>query len=297
MALLRQFIAFGTDNGVSPNNADACQAGIERSLRFVQALVSLFATYRFSQVAALLSLTSTKFPPSTSFLDLRAKINVTRRLLRFFRFLEQFQLGWDLYSSMVLDFETLLNVIGKTCLGLYGMLESMTLLDLLEVDGLEIFGAEQTADLNYQAQIFWLVALCISLFRSSITLLRCLGKQATPHASSNHGSEEKNSSEKGDQKGDGPLTGNGSASKVPGANQQNGSGDQVASKSGATGSKEAIPSLMLKLVSDTMDVLLPATAIGLVKIHPAAIALAMIISTAITANDVWARCGKEMRGR
>ncbi|KAL7926691.1 peroxisomal biogenesis factor 11 [Trichoderma austrokoningii] len=282
MTLLRQFIAFGTDN-----------AGIERSLRLVQALVSLFATYRFSAVAALLPPTSTKFPPATSFLDLRAKINVTRRLLRIFRFLEQFQLGWDLYSSQVLDFETLLDVLGKTCLGLYGMLESVTLLDLLEVDKLEIFGAEQTDSLNYQAQVFWLIALCISLFRSSVALLRCLGKQA---ASSN------NSSAKSEHdKGDGPLTeknsnSNGSVSKIPEANQQKGSGDQLASTSGATESR-GVPSLILKLVADTMDVLLPVTAIGLVEIHPAVIVMAMIISTAITANDVWDRCGKKMQSR
>ncbi|KAK6452821.1 hypothetical protein FP744_10009072 [Trichoderma asperellum] len=255
-------------------------------------MVSLFATYRFSQVAALLSLTSTKFPPSTSFLDLRAKINVTRRLLRFFRFLEQFQVGWDLYSSKVLDFETLLDVLGKTCLGLYGMLESVTLLDLLEVDQLEIFGAEQTANLNHQAQIFWLIALCISLFRTGVALLRCLGKQAAPSASSNRDPQERSSSEKNKhQKEDG------SASGTSGASQEKGSGDQMAPKGGATISKGAVPSLILKLVADTMDILLPATAIELFEIHPAVIALAMIISTAITANDVWVRCGKEMRGR
>lgn len=241
----------------------------------------------------MLSLTSTKFPPSTSFLDLRAKINVTRRLLRLFRFLEQFQLGWDLYSSKVLDFDTLLDVLGKTCLGLYGMFESVTLLDLLEVDQLEIFGAEQTANLNHQAQVFWLIALCISLFRTGVTLLRCLGRQAAaPYASSNRDSQEKSSSEKNEHPKE-----DGSASGTEGANQQKGSGDQMAAKGGATVSKEAVPSLMLKLIADTMDVLLPATAIGLFEIHPAVIALAMIISTAITANDVWARCGKETRGR
>lgn len=178
-------------------------------------------------------------------------------------------------------------MLGKTCLGLYGMLESVTLLDLLEVDHLEIFGAEQTDNLNYQAQVFWLIALCISLFRSSITLLRCLGKQPAPHASSNHSSKENISSEKSEhQKEDKPLRENG-----------NGSGDQMASQSGATESKEAVFSLILKLVATTMDILLPATAVGLIETHPAVIPLAMIISTAITANDVWVRCGKEMQSR
>jgi hypothetical protein len=181
-----------------------------------------------------------------------------------------------------LDFDTLLDVLGKTCLGLYGMLESVTLLDLLEVDQLEIFGAEQTDNLNYQAQVFWLIALCISLFRSSITLLRCLGKQPAPHAPSSHNSKENISSEKSEhQKG----------------GKGDGSGDQVASQSKATQSKEAVSSLILKLVATVMDILLPATAIGLIETHPAAIPLAMIISTAITANDVWIRCGKEMKSR
>ncbi|KAL7788183.1 peroxisomal biogenesis factor 11 [Trichoderma ceciliae] len=289
MALLRQFIVFGTDN-----------AGIERSLRFIQALVSLFATYPASQLTALPSSTSTNIPPPTSFLQLRAKINVTRRLLRLFRFLEHFKWGWDLYSSDILDFETWLEVLCKTCLGIFGMLESVTLLDLLEVDQLEIFGAEQTVILNYQAQLFWLLALCISLFRSSMRLLRCLSNQAAPHASSN-----RNSGEKGLRKGgkyqsrDGLSTGsgNGSAPRGQGANQQKGFGHQLETRNRATESKDAVSSLMLKLVADILDLLLPATAVGLVSFHPAVIAVAMIISTAITAQGVWVRCGKETRCR
>ncbi|KAM0262291.1 hypothetical protein ACHAQJ_001760 [Trichoderma viride] len=320
MTLLRQFIVFATDNGVlhlfprqlsveNPHieqnkfvaqfqsNADARQAGIERSLRLMQALVSLFATYRISQVAVLLSLTSTKLPPPTSFLHLRAKINVTRRLLRFFRFLEHFKLGWDLYCSTILDFETWLDVLGRTCLGIFGMLESVTLLDLLEVDQLEIFGAEQTANLNYQAQLFWLIALCTSLIRSSMRLLRCLDKQAAPNASPNHDPGEKDVRKESEYlNGDRPSakSGNGSA---PEANQWTGPERQVEPKSGATEPKKFVSSLILKIVADAMDLLLPATAVGLVDIHPAVIAMAMIISTAITANDVWVRCGKEMRCR
>jgi hypothetical protein len=232
---------------------------------------------------------------------LRAKINVSRRLLRLFRFLEQFQLGWDLYSSQVLDFEKLLDVLGRTCLGLYGLLESVTLVDLLEVDQLEIFGAEQTDNLNYQAQIFWLIALCTSLFSSSITLLRSFGSQPAPHASSNHNSKKNISSEKSEhQNGDEPLreNGDGSGLKPLGANnQQQGSGDQLASQSGATETKEAVPALILKLVANSLDLLLPATAVGLIDPHPAVIPLAMVISTAITANDVWVRCGKGIQSR
>ncbi|UKZ79267.1 hypothetical protein TrVFT333_007017 [Trichoderma virens FT-333] len=268
MALLRQFIVFGTDN-----------AGIERSLRFAQALVSLIATYPTSQLAALLYLTPINVPPAASFLLLRSKINLTRRLLRFFRFLEQFKLGWDFYAAGILDFNTLLDVLGKTSMGIFGMLETVTLLDLLEIDQLEIFGAEQTASLNYQAQYFWLTALCISL------PLHHQIKDA--QKKSEHQDGDESSTQNGDE----------SAPGKPNETQNKGLGNQLETSNGATGSGGAASPLIMKLVADAMDVLLPASAVGLVQLDSEVIAVAMLISTVITANDVWVRCGREMHRR
>ncbi|KAL6854647.1 peroxisomal biogenesis factor 11 [Trichoderma novae-zelandiae] len=288
MALLRQFIVFGTDSGGLHFPTDARQAGLERSLRFLQALVTLIATYPTSQLAALLRLTSidARVPPPASFLQLQSKINLTRRLLRLFRFLEQFTLGWDYYASGVLDFDTWLDVVGKTCLGIFGMLESVTLLDLLEIDQLQIFGVEQTASLNYQAQYFWLVGLCISLFRSGSRLLRLLGnRKVVPDPSSSRDAGVKEGSQKESEHHNGGEIS--SENGVVAATRE--------TKGGASGSGDnAVSSLAMKLVADALDLLLPATAVGLIELDPAAIATAMMISTAITANDVWVRCGKQM---
>lgn len=220
---------------------------------------------------------------------------MTRRLLRFFRFLEQFKLGWDFYCSNILDFETWLDVVGKTCLGIFGMLESVTLLDLLKIDQLEIFGSEQTVILNYQAQLFWFIALCLSLTRSSLKLLRILGHQDAPKPSSNHDAGEKISQkEREDKKSEG-MSSTGNDTKPSPSKSAESSGDQAEALHSAAQSKAAISALILKLVSDIMDLLLPATAIGLIQVDSAVIAVAMIISTAITARDIWARCGKQMR--
>lgn len=294
MALLRQFIVFGTDS-----------AGLERSLRFLQALVTLIATYPTAQLAALLRLTSisANIPPPASFLELSSKTNLTRRLLRLFRFLEQFKLGWDFYASGVLDFDTWLDVVGKTCLGIFGMLESVTLLDLLEIDQLQIFGAEQTANLNYQAQYFWLIGLCISLFRSGTRLLHLLGNRkaiSSPSSSHNVGEKESSQTESEHENGGEVSLKHGvvAAPKAPEEIQEKGSSaHRMEAKSGATESGGAISSLLVKILADALDLLLPATAVGLVELESAAIATAMIISTVITANDVWARCGKEMYRR
>ncbi|KAL6791192.1 peroxisomal biogenesis factor 11 [Trichoderma sp. SZMC 28013] len=281
MTLLRQFIVFGTDN-----------AGIERSLRFAQALVSLIATYPALQLAAQLHLTSINVPPPASFLLLRSKINLTRRLLRFFRFLDQFKLGWDVYASGILDFDALLDVICKTSLGVFGMLETVTLLDLLEIDQLQIFGPEQTASLNYQAQYFWLTALCISLFRSATRLLRILGNQVAPGSSSTNEKEKDAQKERDDQDRNSSSTkdDNDSAPRKPNE-------IQVETSNRQTKPGEPVSPVILKLISDAMDLLLPASAVRLVQVDSEVIAVAMIISTAITANDVWVRCGRDMRRR
>ncbi|KAL7807240.1 peroxisomal biogenesis factor 11 [Trichoderma gracile] len=286
MASLRHFIVFGTDS-----------AGLERSLRFLQALVTLIATYPTAQLAALLRLTSisANVPPPASFLQLSSKINLTRRLLRLFRFLEQFKLGWDFYASGVLDFDTWLDVVGKTCLGIFGMLESVTLLDLLEIDQLEVFGAEQTASLNYQAQYFWLIGLCISLFRSGTRLLHLLGNRtlsSSPSSSRNVGENESSQTQREHENG-GEVS---SKQDVVAAQRAPDNIHEKVSEP-ATKSGDTISSLSVKILADALDLLLPATAVGLVQLDSAAIATAMIISTIITANDVWVRCGKEMYRR
>ncbi|TFA97623.1 hypothetical protein CCMA1212_010616 [Trichoderma ghanense] len=293
MAPLRQFIVFGTDS-----------AGLERSLRFLQALVTLIATYPTAQLAALLHLTSISahVPPPASFLQLQSKINLTRRLLRLFRFLEQFKLGWDFYVSGVLDFDTWLDVVGKTCLGIFGMLESVTLLDLLEIDQLEIFGAEQTASLNHQAQYFWLIGLCISLFRSGTRLLHLLGNRkviSSPSSGRDAGEKEGSQTESEHQAGGEVSSKDGvvAAPRAPAGNHAKESEHRIEAKSGAAQSSDSVYSLLMRTLADALDLLLPATAIGLVELDSAAIATAMIITTAITANDVWVRCGKEMHRR
>ncbi|KAH0491478.1 hypothetical protein TgHK011_002908 [Trichoderma gracile] len=286
MASLRHFIVFGTDS-----------AGLERSLRFLQALVTLIATYPTAQLAALLRLTSisANVPPPASFLQLSSKVNLTRRLLRLFRFLEQFKLGWDFYASGVLDLDTWLDVVGKTCLGIFGMLESVTLLDLLEIDQLEVFGAEQTASLNYQAQYFWLIGLCISLFRSGTRLLHLLGNRtlsSSPSSSRNVGEKESSQTQREHENG-----GEVSSKQDVVAAQRAPDNIQEKVSEPATKSGDTVSSLLVKVLADALDLLLPATAVGLVQLDSAAIATAMIISTIITANDVWVRCGKEMYRR
>lgn len=179
------------------------------------------------------------------------------------------------------------------------MLETVTLLDLLEIDQFEIFGAEQTASLNYQAQYFWLTALCISLFRSTTRLLRIFGNQvASSPPSSNE--KEKDAQKKSEhQDGDESSTQNGdeSAPRKPNETQKKGLGNQLETSNGATGCGGAASPLIMKLVADAMDVLLPASAVGLVQLDSEVIAVAMLISTVITANDVWVRCGREMHRR
>lgn len=183
-------------------------------------------------------------------------------------------------------------MICKTSLGVFGMLETVTLLDLLEIDQLQIFGPEQTASLNYQAQYFWLTALCISLFRSATRLLRILGNQVAPGSSSTNEKEKDAQKERDDQDRNSSSTkdDNDSAPRKPNE-------IQVETSNRQTKPGEPVSPVILKLISDAMDLLLPASAVRLVQVDSEVIAVAMIISTAITANDVWVRCGRDMRRR
>ncbi|KFH46119.1 hypothetical protein ACRE_031180 [Hapsidospora chrysogenum ATCC 11550] len=278
-----QFIAFGTDN-----------AGLERILRLFQSLFQILTSYPLL-IATLLptSPPAIHISAETSLRQLQSRLAITRRWLRLFRFLDAFRGGWQLYLSEAKTLETWLDAHAKTCLGMYGLLESVTLLDLLDVDHLEVFGRERAASLNVDAQRFWFAALYLSAMSSAVKLVRLLAYRPVPPTGDGFAMGGAGLGGKGSGEKDGALVSGEDKSDLEKIKeerekrkrQQKEWAKKVSGEMGALG---------MKLLSDMLDLVIPASIVGWIQVDPGLVGLAMFCSTIITGNDVWRRHGRQL---
>lgn len=179
-----------------------------------------------------------------------------------------------------------LAVINKTTLGMYGLLETVTLLDILDIPGLSFFDQAQCKSLNDQAQMFWFVALLASVLSSSRKLLGASGKPLTADTNKSQGRDEvsaegvKNSSQEAKPE-DIVKT---SSKSVKDLHQQK-------TAQLKTSTSRETQSVFVQAVSDSLDMLLPASAVGWIDMDKGKVAIAMLITTLITGRNVWKRCG------
>ena len=178
MVSTEHFISFGTDLGngyisqkTTPEyTTNHSLVGIERILRGFQAICALLVWY-----PALFAFVENKVSSPAPLGVLGGQINVSRRFIRFFRFLDSFQAGWKAFVSQGnKGLDGWLEIVSKTCFGMFGMMETMTLLDLCGIENLRIFSVEKFAEIEYQGQLFWFAGLYTSIMVSIIRLFRLL---------------------------------------------------------------------------------------------------------------------------
>lgn len=238
----------------------------------------------------------------TSLLQLQGRLNITRRWMRLFRFLEAYQGGWNLYLSENKSIETWLDIVSKTTMGMFGMLESITLPDLLGVDHLEIFGVKRTAKLNFDAQQFWFVALYASILSTAIKLVRIFAYRPVPPTGGGYGTGEK-AIEKSGAIEDSAEAADANSTTEEKLQRERQRLKEIVEKRKkerkvrTADVAEQISALGLKLLADILDIVIPASAIGWIQFEPGLVGTAMFLSTIITGVQVWKRCRQELEKR
>ncbi|KAK1689208.1 AoPex11B, partial [Colletotrichum godetiae] len=283
------------------------QAGLERILRGLQALTAIFSAYPSLVALALLDAE----PPFLEALGpLRGHLNLTRRFIRFFWFLNSFGTSYNLYTtissspspspsggpkkSQGAGLETWLDIIKFTLLGLYGGLESLTLPDLLGVPQIGYFGAERTRALNVEAQRFWLLALAAGVFANLTRLLKAFAYAPVPQHGHGYGTGEKPGETKNDADAeDEKLDWEAERTRLRAIVMKRRENmkrwrREVAIK---------VKSLGRKIFSDSLDCLIPGVILGWVNVQPGTVGIAMLITTVLSSRDIWDRCGATVRER
>ncbi|KAJ4160406.1 hypothetical protein NW754_003530 [Fusarium falciforme] len=291
------FVAFGTD-----------LVGIERILRLFQATCSILICYPALLALFLPGASETvQTSKATGLGVLRGQLNVSRRFIRFFRFLDTFRAGWNLYvAAGDKGLDGWLDVVSKTCFGIFGMMETMTLLDLCGIENLRIFSKEKYDEIDYQSQLFWFAGLYTSIIVSFIRVFRLFSTRpaVVPAESVSRiptenadeiVSAEKELSEKSDATKD----------------------DEKKSKDDLDKERERLKNIVTKrkaerrawlqnlsregfvlarsIFSDTLDMLLPTTTVGWVKVEPGVVSLVMFLTTLSTGMAVWENVGRRLQ--
>ncbi|KAK7426578.1 hypothetical protein QQZ08_006908 [Neonectria magnoliae] len=269
-----QFVAFGTD-----------LVGLERLLRLFQSACSLLIAYPLLLAAVWPNSPEViQVAKATGLAVVRTQLNVTRRFIRLFRFMDTLKAGWVMYVGVEeKNLEIWLSIISKTSLGLFGMTETMTLVDLMGIDSLQVFGPIRSKEIDAQAQYFWFVGLAASVLASIIKLNGIDASVPSENTAKTDITEkdvpEKDTPEK-DAKTETPEK---SAAETEKEKQRQ---QEVSAKKKL---------LVRGIVSDTIDMLLPGSAIGLVNITPGQVSAAMFFTTLTTGWAAWERTGAKLQ--
>lgn len=213
----------------------------------------------------------------TTLFQLQGRLNLVRRWMRTFRFLDTLQSGWKSYMADEKTLEIWLDAHSKTCLGLFGMLETVTLLDLLDVDHLVVFGRKEADKLNIDAQRFWFLGLYLSAMATSVRLVKILALSPVP-AADDFGTKEDEKLSTEEKK------------KLLQKKKEE-------KKQWAKNVSEQTTGLVLKLLADVLDLVIPASVLGWVQVETGLVGVAMFCSSVLTGLDVWRRCGREVAAK
>jgi hypothetical protein len=272
-------------------------------LRLFQAIALVIAAY-----PPLLTLVTPLSPEFTldasvgTYLQFGGRLNIIRRTMRLFRFLDSFQAAFAALggSGEAKGLGVWCDILAASFWGMFGFAESATLLDLLDVENLEVFGPDLTAEINYQAQMVWLLALCASALGSAVRIIQGLAYRPVPQSGAFGGTGEdpakaiddspsnatSNATEKELLKKDDVHS---ERERLRGlAEKQKEQRKASEKKQGAELSR-----LTMRLTADVLDMVVPAATLGWIDVPPVLVGGIMVVTTILTAMDPWQRCGAE----
>ncbi|KAI1195725.1 hypothetical protein F5X97DRAFT_307292 [Nemania serpens] len=289
-------------------------AGLERLFRLLQSAVQIAISYPSTiHLVDPLILLITRVQPSvtlrrTTLLVLQQRIDLARRYLRVLRFLDTFQQTQRLFHQNFVTSpqppgtvttasnpapaseesssgtpspppqrwpraEEWLDLLGRTFNGMHLLVETSTIVDYMQVEGLHIWGPGGKVAVNAEAQRFWLFTLVCSVLAGLVRIGRLLAA------------------------GDEPLrgitkttTGDGAGDPAEKGNSR-GAGEKEAEERRRKKS-DTLRRLVRSVMTNSIDIVLPAVVVGWLHVGPGVVALAMFVTTLSTSVDVWERCGR-----
>lgn len=236
-------------------------------MRLVQSLFAILTFYPALMPTVLPGMTKAALQTSElAMRELSSHVNLTRRAIRLFWCLGSFQSSFAAYAAPEKSLEAWLSIMADTFFGLFGLVESATLPDLLRAEHFSLFGYAEAVRLDGQAQGFWLAALTCAILSSGAKVFRAFAHRAIPEAGVLAVT-------------DGEKTGD--------AAEKRKREREALEKE----RRRKMARLTRKLAAELLDIVIPAWSTGLADIELGTVAVAMFFSTILTGYTVWERCG------
>lgn len=260
-------------------------------MRLLQAIGLILTSY--TGLIALLqpsSIAAIHVSTRLTLVSLQDFFNVTRRSIRTLWFLRSFQSSYKQYiSPQPKGVEDWLDVLAGSVLGIFGLLETVTLPDMMSIPGIAIFGPRHSKELNVQAQVFWFLGLLAMVLSAGVKIFRLFAERALP-LGADFGAEN----EVEDEKTNGGENKSVQANKL--AKQREAEKKRKQQKDDVEKATQAqISALGLKIVNDMLDMVIPANVCGWTNFHPGQVGIAMMITSLITLHGHWDRCGQALQ--
>ncbi|KAI1504743.1 peroxisomal biogenesis factor 11 [Biscogniauxia marginata] len=307
-----QFIRFTTDS-----------VGLERTFRLFQAIAQILSSFAlpFDLLIYLVGLTAygPPSPTATQFilLALRQRLALTRRFFRLFRFLESFNGAQKLYAAVStpqaqrepaksgwVQSVAWFDIFGRTFNGMYLLLEASTIIDSLQIEGLTLWTPDWEHRITIEGQRFWLFSLVCGVFSGLLKMIQVLAYTPVPdnapvtatgesnsqekQESVTHPESEKSTQDEKDSKEGWDLK----------QEQQRLRGIVKGRKQGRVAWRREIRQKINKLgrgvIANALDITLPGSVVGWVRVDTGTVGVATFITTILTGMEVWERCGQEV---
>ncbi|KAI4594127.1 hypothetical protein KJ359_008669 [Pestalotiopsis sp. 9143b] len=305
-----QFIRFTTDS-----------VGLERTFRLLQAIAQILSSYPalLGLFVSLLELVTIDAAPSYSaahgvLLVLRQRLGLARRFFRLFRFLDSFHAAQKLYANIAVQqlpsgkkrpswvyLEAYLDVLGRTFNGMYLLLESSTIVDALQVDGLAAWGAKWERTVGVEAQRFWLFALVCAVASGALKALQVLAYTPVPPAGDVTQSEKVAGAQEKEKTAPAAAAGVGEEEEegfdVRKEQERLRGLVRQTRKRRVLWRREVrakLQGLGRTTAANALDIVLPGVIVGWIDADPGTVGVVMFITTVLTGLDVWERCGREV---
>ena len=231
----------------------------------------------------------------SALLGLLQRLDLGRRYFRVFRFLECFHGAQKLSASLTttttsdpgrssggkqrpawVQADAWLDLFGSTFCGMYLLLEASTVVDYMQIDGLQVWGPEWQVKVNVEAQRFWFLTLACAIASGVLQLAALLAYPPAP--TTGEPVKEKTS---------------GSSSAV--ADEKKSEKARAKAQPNAEADvRKQLYRLGKDVVSNAIDIILPGAIVGWLDVSPGTMGVAMFVTTILTSMDVWDRCGKEV---
>ncbi|KAL1852074.1 hypothetical protein Daus18300_012286 [Diaporthe australafricana] len=182
--------------------------------------------------------------------------------------------------------EAWLDIFGRTFNGMYLLLESLCLVDALQVPAFSLWGPRWFSVLFVEGQRFWLLGLACAVASGLVRFVKLLAYAPVPPAGEGYGTGEKrDDSELADWEKERERL-----RRIMWVRKEQRKLWKANIKSQSKG-------LVRKCVADLLDMVVPGSIVGWWKVEQGTAGAILIVTTYLTGCEVWDRCGREVASR